>query len=700
MADIENSMMDESFAVSEVADDANLTASATVGTRRQANGTIGSVYSGNKIRHLKKEDGIPLWRKDIQYDFLKLVFEDKSPVFTRWPDGQKGLDFADVYIDAMARSSKTSKILKDKLQSDKPAAVSMAMVCLLVNFGRMNTTLNFFPEMRAQLRTYHSIPSLQAHQDSNAYKQLQDAPRLKSILKGASEDYEQPNTLEKIKRQNVPRTNPVNLIFVLAQYAPKVQSRARAFLWLMWWYLESDFSREAALNNPFGAGLEGEGSEGLPLKVPPFDILTEEQANEENQDTPEEQEYGESKRLERKRILEEEEPLPRIPKRPKKEFGFDEDSFAGDYSGMGGRGSAMSTPLHPSVKRSLDDDEDEMTPGYSRPRPKQAKRESSLNRAMGQQRLVLKTRMEHTPDASPAPQGHSHQVLNRFITEPSLSTVPGRRPRPLTQHQIAVEQNRRQRIDYLLAKRKSNAYRVLRAKREHEIPFGRYGRLLQGLPEGYDTDDDEVSWGKGGLFPNPDEEDDFGECASVFLSVVRKAARRLDRWDYEEANGPKKDRKREREERYHAKAVLEADLRNAHNRSRPRARPSAAKRKSGVTGTPGTGKKPVSRAKADGLGASALGTPNWDPEHGPDDYMEGELDDLDRELLGEGSGDEDDAPRPDDFSDEDEEDDDNSSYEGVNGYARHEASSPLRGGQPINAGKVMQTMRWKINTGD
>ena len=44
--------------------------------------------------------------------------------------------------------------------------------------------------MRAQLRTYHSIPSLQAHQDPNAYKQLQDAPRLKSILKGATEDQE------------------------------------------------------------------------------------------------------------------------------------------------------------------------------------------------------------------------------------------------------------------------------------------------------------------------------------------------------------------------------------------------------------------------------------------------------------------------------------------------------------------------------
>lgn len=139
MADVDNS-----FAASEIGDDqgAHNTVSATVGTRRQANGTIGSVYSGNRIKHLKKDDGIPLWRKDIQYQFLKLVFEDKSPVFTRYSDGVKNLDFADVYIDCMARSSKTSKILKDKLQSDKKAAINMAMVCLLVNFGRMNTTLN------------------------------------------------------------------------------------------------------------------------------------------------------------------------------------------------------------------------------------------------------------------------------------------------------------------------------------------------------------------------------------------------------------------------------------------------------------------------------------------------------------------------------------------------------------------------------
>lgn len=157
MAEVETPVMDESFAASEAGDDQShgMTASATVGTRRQANGTIGSVYSGNKIRHLKKEDGIPLWRKDIQYQFLKLVFEDKTPAFTRYPEGGEKVDFADIYIDAMARSSKTSKILKDKLLNDKPAAISMAMVCLLVNFGRMNTTLNCKPSWLEQ-----HLPSL------------------------------------------------------------------------------------------------------------------------------------------------------------------------------------------------------------------------------------------------------------------------------------------------------------------------------------------------------------------------------------------------------------------------------------------------------------------------------------------------------------------------------------------------------------
>jgi Ino eighty subunit 1 len=110
--------------------------------KRNAGGSVSSVYSGNKIKHLKKEDGIPLWRKDIQFDFLKLVFYDTTRCFTKYSDNSGGWTFAEIYIDAMAKSSKCSKILKEKLLQDTEGAISMAMVCLLVNVGRMNTTLN------------------------------------------------------------------------------------------------------------------------------------------------------------------------------------------------------------------------------------------------------------------------------------------------------------------------------------------------------------------------------------------------------------------------------------------------------------------------------------------------------------------------------------------------------------------------------
>lgn len=116
------------------------TATATT-TRRNANGSVSSVFSGNKIRHLKKEDGVPLWRGDIQFSFLHRVFHDDEPVFTAW-DGSTGKTFADIYIDAMSRSAKCSKVLRDKLHEDRSAAIDMAMICLLVNVGRMNTTLN------------------------------------------------------------------------------------------------------------------------------------------------------------------------------------------------------------------------------------------------------------------------------------------------------------------------------------------------------------------------------------------------------------------------------------------------------------------------------------------------------------------------------------------------------------------------------
>jgi Ino eighty subunit 1 len=176
--------------------------------------------------------------------------------------------------------------------------------------------------MKAQLRTYHAIPSLQAHTDSNAYKQLQDAPRLKSILKGACEDRPEPQTLDQILGMPVPRTNPINLVFILSTYAPRVsethfpdnmdfydlvmrttlssKSRAKAFLWLVWLYLESNFTDQDCLGNPFGHGKPNR-EKTKSCCVPDFEYLTEEQAVVENVDTAEETAFGELKQEERKR---------------------------------------------------------------------------------------------------------------------------------------------------------------------------------------------------------------------------------------------------------------------------------------------------------------------------------------------------------------------------------------------------------------
>src|SRR5271170_390221 len=587
-------------------------AATTIGTRRQANGTIGTVYSGNKIGHIKKDDGVPLWRKDIQYEFLQSVFEDKTAVFTRVSDGEQGCNFADIYIDAMARSSKTSKVLKDRLQTDREAAQNMAMICLLVNVGRMNTTLNFFPEMRAQLRTYHSIPALQAHQDSNAYKQLQDAPRLKSILKGASEDnMDEPRSIEAIQGRQIPRTNPVNLIFVLSQNAPKTselhfsspvdffdlvtrhtissKTRSRAFLWLMWWYLQSNFTKEDALNNPFGPGTYKEGvTEGVPQHVPQFEHLTEEQGDAENEDPPDEITFGEEKQRERKRILEEEEADNKPLKRVKRTAGGDEilsdvESSAGhplptqaatpgfrDPSGLAVLNSSHrhdpSTSQLGGQADSLEDEWEPVNPHPGRGRYKRVKakdRENSgqsggtaaLTSSSG--RLLHKTQKAQpypadpgTPDggagATPQPPGAAHPILHQYgpTTEAltrgdaPLGASAGntgsvhRRPRPLTQHQLQVEANRRARVERILAAKKREVFAALRNKRERSHFVLRAAKRIQNLPVGYDSEDEATSWGMGGSGPNPNggEEDDYGEEAESWSRVLRNTKKRLTKW--------------------------------------------------------------------------------------------------------------------------------------------------------------------------
>ncbi|OMP84104.1 Ino eighty subunit 1 [Diplodia seriata] len=563
---------------SKPADEQPMYTATTTTTRRNANGSVSSVYSGNKIRHLKKEDGVPLWRKDIQYDFLRNVFDDQTRVFHKVSDGTDGHTFADIYLDAMAKSSKCSKILKDKLLTERAAAINMAMVCLLVNVGRMNTTLNcrrqckeqtrhadtpiVFPEMRAQLRTYHSIPSLQAHQDPNAYKQLQDAPRLKSILKGATEDTQQPSTIEEIKNAPVPRTNPVNLIFVLAQYAPKIselhffpprdffdlvmrsalssESRAKAFLWLMWWYLESDFTEHDAMNNPFGPGqpgTSGDATGGMPIKTPPFKHLTEEEATLENVDTEEEKVFGEEKRKERIAILATDmAPVVTGPKRGIKK-GFTNNpvfSVASDDGSMTpgrdhqspGPGSFRSSGRAKAPLKALQADygsdtdrtrsasppsvagyPPRITPnmrinnllnddGPSTPQPPQGKgpgrgnwgprSKGTPSSVGGSARHPFKAHLDAaSPSVALGGAGPHGFYLPLNGTDPSVN-----RKRPPTAHQMAVEQHRKKQVDYILDRKLRTQHREAERRRKREGTFSRAWKRLKLMPDGYDSEEE------------------------------------------------------------------------------------------------------------------------------------------------------------------------------------------------------------------
>ncbi|OAA40301.1 hypothetical protein NOR_05862 [Metarhizium rileyi] len=481
-----------------------------------------------KIRHLKKEDGEPLWREDIQYDFLKAVFDNDQKVFTNSYESDIGKQcFADLYIDTMSRSSKTSKVLRDKLLSDRDAAKGMAMVCLLVNVGRMNTTLNFFPEMRAQLRTYHAIPSLQAHQDAHAYKQLQDAPRLKSILKGGAEDREEPNSLEKIKRADVPRTNPVNLIFSMCHSAQKVaelhfpdhqefhdlvmktqyssKSRSLAFLWLMWFYLESDFTEEGCEENPFGAGVDyglSVANQGVPELVE----MEDEERLKENVDTPEEIKFGRDKQKTRAKILEMDQA-----------YLNERDTKRGKRATLNDDGPAILPRIRPS-KHDSDRDSTRSTPP---PR--------HIGRG-GRRGLGLKYQIFE--GSSPARHGSEG--------------VGSRKPRPPTAHQLAVERNRSERVEYILDRglRKQH-HKSRKGRRQEGAVYRAYNRTQAQVDPFEDSDGEDAvprnisskdktavfrEKGLGGLALLSAETDDYGEEVSAYAAALRRANRRLVRW--------------------------------------------------------------------------------------------------------------------------------------------------------------------------
>ncbi|KAI8995474.1 hypothetical protein BD414DRAFT_479660 [Trametes punicea] len=286
----------------------------------------GSQSHHRKALAVKRADGEPLTRVDLQYDMLCHIFSDKHAVFTdpfttiRGDPAGTRVTFRDLYVNALIHSPRCSKASRDKIRESPEFGNEFGMISLLSNVGRINTTMAFFPEMKTALRTYHPVPALQRTNGN-----LQDAPRIKNILKSCYLIGEAPGTvstpaeaLARTRSGTVPPTSIVNVIFILASHATAIarahfdpranfdfldfftpvpissKSRARAFLWLCYHY------HEAPSDNPF----TDEYADGDPERAPRLVPLKPQEAAAENIDTPEEHQRGIDMTEMRKRFLE------------------------------------------------------------------------------------------------------------------------------------------------------------------------------------------------------------------------------------------------------------------------------------------------------------------------------------------------------------------------------------------------------------
>lgn len=243
------------------------------------------------------------------------------------PPGNAMLTFKELFIESLLQSGKCTRAMREKMVADENFAEDFAKVCLLVNAGRINTTLAcewwskrralkalrlarlcanapcpfhcplvVYPEMKTILRSYHPLPALQ--RSENTRRHLQDAPRMKSLLKSVLLDGEKPGlpgsgtatgalaaknaksaaadgeseeapgdigelVRRHLKRPNKPPTSAVTVLFLFMAHSNEIttlhfehphdiftlffphpdisvpsKQRARAFLWLMWHYLE------------------------------------------------------------------------------------------------------------------------------------------------------------------------------------------------------------------------------------------------------------------------------------------------------------------------------------------------------------------------------------------------------------------------------------------------------------------------------
>jgi len=354
------------------------------------------------------------------------------------------------------------------------------------------------------------------------------------------EDREEPNSLVGIKEANIPRTNPVALLFIICAAAQKIaelhfpqgqefhdlvmktnftsHSRARAFLWLMWFYLESDFTEEGCEENPFGPGVDY-GLDVANQGVPVLEEMSEEEIALENVDTAEEIEFGNEKQKMRAKILEADQA-----------YIADTQVKRGSRSRMlADEGPAILPRIRPS-KHESDIDSTRSTPPPSRVMARQAAIGSASRRGMPPKYTILEA-------SSPAGPGQ-------------LDGVVTRKPRPPTAHQLAVERHRKEQVDHILDRGLRKHYHKVRKLRRQDGAIYRAAVRIKAMSDelAFQNSDGEDepgrgifssmkkddfpfrSAGPGGLCQLKTEPDDFGEETNTYFAAVRRAVRRLNRW--------------------------------------------------------------------------------------------------------------------------------------------------------------------------
>ena len=100
-----------------------------------------------KTLAVKRQDGEPLTRVDLQYDLLEAIFNDKRRVFTdphttiRGDQAGTRVTFRDLYVNALLHSPRCAKAWRDKVRESPVFGNEYAMISLLSNVGRINTTM-------------------------------------------------------------------------------------------------------------------------------------------------------------------------------------------------------------------------------------------------------------------------------------------------------------------------------------------------------------------------------------------------------------------------------------------------------------------------------------------------------------------------------------------------------------------------------